>query len=155
MAKRMAYASHHLWITRHRDGEFWAAGRFTNQSSVESGGVKDMIERNENIENEDLVIWHSFGLTHNPRVEDFPVMPIETHQIHLKPADFFTKNPAIDVPSTKNQTSILYKVGGLVSGFVAEVPQNNKESERTRQAKLVTVDDSTEQLAQGIKSCCI
>jgi len=28
-----------------------------------------MIERNENIENEDLVIWHSFGLTHNPRVE--------------------------------------------------------------------------------------
>ena len=35
MAKRMAYASHHLWVTRHRDGEFWAAGRFTNQSSVE------------------------------------------------------------------------------------------------------------------------
>jgi len=28
-----------------------------------------MIERNESIENEDLVIWHSFGLTHNPRVE--------------------------------------------------------------------------------------
>ncbi|CUS11345.1 unnamed protein product [Tuber aestivum] len=156
MAKRMAYASHHLWVTRHRDGEFWAAGRFTNQSSVESGGVKDMIERNENIENEDFVIWHSFGLTHNPRVEDFPVMPIETHQIHLKPADFFTKNPAIDVPSTKNQSSILYKVGGLVSGFVAEVPKNSKENERTRPAKLVTVDDnSTEQLAQGIKSCCI
>lgn len=28
-----------------------------------------MVERDEAIENEDLVIWHSFGLTHNPRVE--------------------------------------------------------------------------------------
>lgn len=35
MAKRMAYASHHLWFTKHHDGELWAAGPFTNQSSVE------------------------------------------------------------------------------------------------------------------------
>ena len=34
-------------------------------------------------------------------------MPVETHQIHLKPADFFSKNPAIDVPSTKNTASVL------------------------------------------------
>jgi primary-amine oxidase len=47
-----------------------------------------------------LVLWHTFGLTHNPRVEDFPVMPCETHMIHLKPNDFFTANPAIDVPAS-------------------------------------------------------
>lgn len=41
---------------------------------MERGGVKDMVDREEDIENEDLVIWLSFGLTHNPRVEDFPVM---------------------------------------------------------------------------------
>lgn len=33
--------------------------------------------------------------------------PVEIHQIHLRPADFFTANPAIDVPGTKNESSIL------------------------------------------------
>lgn len=28
--------------------------------------------------------------THNPRVEDYPVMPVETHMISLKPNDFFS-----------------------------------------------------------------
>ena len=29
------------------------------------------------------------------------------HQIHLRPADFFTANPAIDVPGLKNAASTL------------------------------------------------
>lgn len=33
-----------------------------------------MVDRGEDTENEDIVLWYSFGLTHNPRVEDFPVM---------------------------------------------------------------------------------
>lgn len=33
--------------------------------------------------------------------------PVEIHQVHLRPADFFTANPAIDVPSTKNGASVL------------------------------------------------
>lgn len=85
-------------------------------------------------------------------------MPVETHQIQLKPADFFTKNPAIDVPSAKNQTSILYKKGGLVSGFVAEVPQTH-ESDR-RKAMLHVEETGVEVLIQqtqqqGIKACCM
>lgn len=32
---------------------------------------------------------------------------MEIYQIHLRPADFFTRNPALDVPSTKNQASVL------------------------------------------------
>jgi len=35
MAKRVAYANHHVWVTKYKDGEFWASGRFTNQSSAE------------------------------------------------------------------------------------------------------------------------
>jgi hypothetical protein len=31
-----------------------------------------MANRKENVENEDIVIWHSFGLTHNPRIEGQP-----------------------------------------------------------------------------------
>jgi len=29
------------------------------------------------------------------------------HQIHLRPADFFTCNPALDVPGVKNNSSVL------------------------------------------------
>jgi hypothetical protein len=35
------------------------------------------------------------------------IRPVEIHQTHIRPADFFTKNPALDVPSTKNDASIL------------------------------------------------
>lgn len=31
-----------------------------------------------NVEDEDSVTWSVFDLTHNPRVEDWPVRPIET-----------------------------------------------------------------------------
>lgn len=33
--------------------------------------------RNANIQNTDVVIWHNFGITHIPRTEDYPVMPVE------------------------------------------------------------------------------
>lgn len=40
----------------------------------------------------------AFGLTHNPRVEDFPIMPMEKTSVMLRPEGFFTRNPALDVP---------------------------------------------------------
>jgi primary-amine oxidase len=33
--------------------------------------------------------------------------PVEIHQVHIRPADFFTANPAIDVPGSKNNASVL------------------------------------------------
>ncbi|KAG9237669.1 copper amine oxidase [Amylocarpus encephaloides] len=107
MAKRAQFTQHHVWITRYKDGGLWAGGEFTNQSKKEIDGVADAVARNENVENDDVVVWNNFGLTHNPRVEDWPVMPVEIHQIHLRPADFFTCNPALDVPGVKNATSVL------------------------------------------------
>lgn len=74
VAKRAQFARHHVWVTRHRDEEFWAGGEFTNQSQKETDGVADAVARNDDVENTDVVIWNTFGLTHNPRVEDWPVM---------------------------------------------------------------------------------
>ncbi|EKJ76476.1 hypothetical protein NXS19_013686 [Fusarium pseudograminearum] len=125
-AARAPFAQHNVWFTGYRDGELWAAGEFTNQSNTEVGGVSDMVKRgdwftdegngettngnhgdNEKGRLSSPVVWVSFGLTHNPRVEDWPVMPVEIQQIHLRPADFFTANPALDVPSTRNESSVL------------------------------------------------
>lgn len=96
--KRAAFATKHFWVTKYKDNEFYAGGVWTNQSSKEIGGVQDAVDRKEKVRNEDVVLWHSFGLTHHPRVEDFPVMPVEMMNIMLVPNDFFTGNPAIDVP---------------------------------------------------------
>jgi primary-amine oxidase len=37
----------------------------------------------------------------------YVIRPVEIHQMHLKPADFFEQNPALDVPALKNPTSVL------------------------------------------------
>ncbi|KAK1509322.1 copper amine oxidase [Colletotrichum costaricense] len=106
-AKRAKFAQHHVWVTKYRDGELWAAGKYPFQSDAEVGGVHEMVARGDDIENEDIVVWSVFCLTHNPRVEDWPVMPVETHHVQLRPSDFFTGNPSIDVPSVANNTSQL------------------------------------------------
>ncbi|EED18577.1 copper amine oxidase, putative [Talaromyces stipitatus ATCC 10500] len=106
-AKRAQFAQHHVWVTKYRDGELFAGGRYTLQSKDEIAGVSDAVKRGESVANEDVVVWSVFGITHNPRVEDWPVMPVECFQLNIRPADFFTENPAIDVPSRKNMASQL------------------------------------------------
>ncbi|KAL7925794.1 copper amine oxidase [Trichoderma austrokoningii] len=118
-AKRAQFAQHNAWVTGYRDGELWAAGEFTNQSTHEVGGVADMVKRGDWFTDRETnghgkegkrsspVVWSVFGLTHNVRVEDWPVMPVEIFQIHIRPTDFFTANPALDVPGTRNNASVL------------------------------------------------
>ena len=52
------------------------------------------------LENADLVLWHTFGLTHFPRTEDWPIMPVDTCGFALTPHDFFDRNPTLDVPAS-------------------------------------------------------
>ncbi len=47
-------------------------------------------------------IW-LFGHTHLPRPEDYPVMPTAYIGFTLKPAGFFTANPALDVPPSEKK----------------------------------------------------
>ncbi|RMZ41273.1 hypothetical protein AFCA_004844 [Aspergillus flavus] len=104
-ARRAQFAQHHVWVTKYRDAELYAGGRYTLQSQVEVDGVADAVKRGDAVDNTDVVVWSTFGITHNPRVEDWPVMPVEIFQLMIRPSDFFTENPAIDVPSGKNAAS--------------------------------------------------
>ncbi|ETS77269.1 hypothetical protein PFICI_11143 [Pestalotiopsis fici W106-1] len=98
MTGRAPFTQHHIWVSSYRDRELYCAGKFTNQSNGNAGGVEAFVARKDNVVNTDVVLWHTFALTHVPRIEDFPVMPVETHMISLKPYNFFTQNPALDVP---------------------------------------------------------
>lgn len=99
-ARRARFHEHPVWVTRYQDDELFAAGEFTNQSR-ESTGVDKWAARGDDILDKDVVFWHTFALTHNPRTEDFPVMPVERLSVHFKPSGFHEKNPALDVPSSQ------------------------------------------------------
>ena len=80
-ARRAQFAQHHVWITKYKDDELYAGGRYTLQSQLEIGGVSDAVARKEHVQDDDVVVWNVFGLTHNPRVEDWPVMYENLHLI--------------------------------------------------------------------------
>lgn len=62
--------------------------------------------QNRNLEGADLVLWHTFGLTHIARIEDFPVMPVAMCGFMLRPHNFFSLNPGQDVPRSRNLASV-------------------------------------------------
>ncbi|MBW8797220.1 MAG: primary-amine oxidase [Streptomyces sp.] len=94
---RATFATKHLWVTKYSPDERYPAGDFVNQS-LGGGGLPDWIEADESIEDENIVLWHTFGLTHFPRPEDWPVMPMDYAGFTLKPFGFFDRNPVLDVP---------------------------------------------------------
>jgi len=104
MRARGGFASKHVWVTRYAPDERYAAGEFPNQHAG-GDGLPKYIAQNRAIENEDIVLWHTFGATHVCRPEDFPVMPVEYVGFALRPNGFFAENPAMDVPPDRNAAS--------------------------------------------------
>lgn len=100
IASRAAFAKHHLWVTRHAADELYAAGDFVNQHRG-GAGLPSYVAQDREIDGQDLVVWHSFGLTHFPRPEDWPIMPVDTVGFTLKPHGFFDYNPALNIPAAK------------------------------------------------------
>ncbi|KKY33421.1 putative peroxisomal copper amine oxidase [Diaporthe ampelina] len=98
--KRAGFARHAVHVTKYSDDQLWPAGRHVPQTSGEpSRGLPEWIgDGSESIENTDLVLWHTFGVTHIPAPEDFPVMPAEPMTLLLRPRNFFTNNPVMNVP---------------------------------------------------------
>jgi primary-amine oxidase len=95
--KRAGFVDHHVWVTPYREEERYAAGDYPNQSG-EGDGLIRWTRENRSIENQDIVFWYTFGHTHIPRNEDYPVMPTAYIGFLLKPNGFFDLNPANDVP---------------------------------------------------------
>lgn len=101
-----AFATANLWVTPQDPKERFPAGEYTPQAT-EQDGLPIWIKANRPIEKEKVVLWHAFGVTHFPRVEDFPVMPVESTGFSLKPDGFTSGNPAIDLSPEKNTGSKL------------------------------------------------
>lgn len=99
---RATFATNHLWVTRYDPAERYPAGDFVNQNPG-GAGLPTWVQADRGIDGEDVVVWHSFGTTHFPRPEDWPVMPVDYTGFTLKPVGFFDRNPALDVPPTLSE----------------------------------------------------
>lgn len=97
LRKRAGFLAAHIWVTQQQADERHAAGYYINQSKG-GEGLSKWIKQNRSLENRDVVLWYTFGVTHLPRPEDYPVMPVHKAGFKLAPVAFFSRNPALDVP---------------------------------------------------------
>jgi primary-amine oxidase len=95
--KRAGFMNSHVWVTPHDPNEIYAAGFYINQSKG-GDGLPKWVKQNRAVENQDVVLWYTMGVTHLPRPEDYPVMPVHKAGFKLLPVAFFSRNPALDVP---------------------------------------------------------
>ena len=101
--RRAGFLGRHLWVTPYEADEKYAAGDYPNQRAG-GDGLPQWTEANRPIADTDLVVWYTFGHTHIPRPEDWPVMPVHRIGFMLKPDGFFHSNPAMDLaPSDLNE----------------------------------------------------
>ncbi len=95
--RRAATFGHDLWVTPYDREERWPCGEFIVGAERDSG-LPVWTAADRPIENTDVVLWHVFGLLHETRPEDWPVMPTESASFQLRPVGFFDRNPSLDVP---------------------------------------------------------
>jgi len=97
VGRRAGFAQHNLWVTPYAPDERRAAGDYPNQHRG-GDGLPRWTAADRSLVGTDLVAWHTFGVSHGPRPEDWPVMPVEYCGFSLVAVGFFDRNPTLDVP---------------------------------------------------------
>ena len=98
LAARAAFATRHLWVTRYDPTSATRPASWS--TSTPAGGPAGLRAADRDIDGQDIVLWHTFGPTHFPRTEDWPVMPVDYAGFTLKPTDFFDRNPILNLPAS-------------------------------------------------------
>jgi primary-amine oxidase len=95
--RRAGFLNAPFWVTPYQANEIYAAGDYPNQNKG-GDGLARWAAANRSIDGKDLVVWYTMGITHNPRPEDWTVMPVHEAGFKLVPTGFFARNPALDLP---------------------------------------------------------
>ena len=86
-----------LWVTPYAPDERRAAGDYPNQHAGGDGLPRGR-RRTAPSSTSDIVVWYTFGVTHVPRPEDWPVMPVEYAGFMLVPVGSSTATPPSTCP---------------------------------------------------------
>ncbi|HTU20297.1 MAG TPA: primary-amine oxidase [Gemmataceae bacterium] len=98
--RHASFINHHLWVTPYRAEEQYAAGDYVNDGRP-GEGLPKWTSANRAIEDTDVVVWYTLGVTHIPRPEEWPLMPVHRAGFKLVPAGFFARNPAMKRATAK------------------------------------------------------
>jgi primary-amine oxidase len=96
---RAPVIGHTLWVTKNSGDERWPAGKYPAQSEVDTG-MTEWLKDDAPLVNTDVVLWYVFGIHHITRMEEWPIMSVDTVSFWLKPSGFFDRNPSIDAAPT-------------------------------------------------------
>jgi primary-amine oxidase len=78
--KRAEFSDHNIYVVKHKDGELYAGGKYTNQSRGGTG-VRSWADRKENVKDTDFVVYVQFGINHVPRIEVSE--PVSVSAVHF------------------------------------------------------------------------
>lgn len=115
-ANRAPWAKNTLTVVKYDEDRLYPSGVHVPQSSGEGTfGIKEWIgDGSDKIENTDVVVFHTFGISHIPAPEDYPLMPAEPISLLLRPRNFFTQNPALNIPPSYARTTSEVKKNGAI-----------------------------------------
>lgn len=120
--KRAPWASTTTQVVPYEDddygyGRLYPSGDHVCQWSGDGNvGMRKWIgQGTDKVENTDILFFHTFGITHFPAPEDFPIMPTEIFELMLRPRHFFTENPCLDVRPSYARTTREVKKGVVVT----------------------------------------
>src|SRR5262249_24823798 len=82
--KHAGFVNSHLWVTPYRERELYAAGDYLNLGRP-GEGLPKWTKANRPLAKQDVVLWYTLGVTHLPRVEEWPVMPVHRAGFQLVP----------------------------------------------------------------------
>lgn len=99
--RRAGFLEHAFWATLEKPGELYAAGDYVNQSDPEIPAGLAAWSTDEPLVASDVVLWYTFGITHLPRPEEWPIMTVHRTGFRLMPVAFFSRNPSLDVPRAR------------------------------------------------------
>ena len=97
LRKRAAFINAQFWATAYDPTQTYAAGFYANQGRGDDG-LPVWTRANRSLQDRDVVIWYTLGVTHIPRPEEWPIMSVHQAGFKLMPDGFFDQNPAVDVP---------------------------------------------------------
>lgn len=112
-AKRSSFLPNTIWVCRDVEGKdsgserVWPSGKYVPMTRDEpEDSIGKWVQGKQSTVDEDLLVYINVGVTHIPRPEDWPVMPVEHVSVTFKPNSFFKVNPSMDVPGSKDSLSV-------------------------------------------------
>ncbi|KAG0139264.1 hypothetical protein CROQUDRAFT_54972, partial [Cronartium quercuum f. sp. fusiforme G11] len=96
IGKRAPFAKHDLFVTPYSPDQYYPSGKHVpGTTKAPEDSLENWLKGDKNIDNEDIVIYLTYGVNHLPTPEQFPIMSAEVLTVNFKPSGFFKNNPSL------------------------------------------------------------